>query len=169
MSTPEAADATVRIGLLLEAVESQRALAAAALAQLAQHTAGLDSVEREEIRATLAEELGALGEEGRRTAARLREATRAVQLRHLAWGVVVAVLSTGLPLALAAWLLPSRAEVAALRQTRAELSATVARLAAQGGRAQLRRCGSAARLCVRIDRAAPSYGEHGEFAVVQGY
>jgi hypothetical protein len=46
MSTPEAAvaDTTVRIGLLMEAVESQRALVSSALEQLQQHTAGLDAI-----------------------------------------------------------------------------------------------------------------------------
>jgi hypothetical protein len=33
----------------------------------------------------------------------------------------------------------------------------------------LRHCGDAQRLCVRVERAAPRYGEGGEYAIVQGY
>ena len=66
-------------------------------------------------------------------------------------------------------MLPSRAEIEGLRAARTELSASLARLAQQGGRMQLRRCGAAARLCVRIDRGAPLYGESADYAIVRGY
>jgi hypothetical protein len=34
---------------------------------------------------------------------------------------------------------------------------------------ELRRCGAAGRLCVRVDRKAGTFGEGGEFLVVKGY
>jgi hypothetical protein len=171
MSTPEAgvADTTVRIGLLMEAVESQRALVGQALEQLHEHTAGLDAVVRDEVRAVLVQELHALFEETQRTVGLLRSAGRATRGRQLAFGVIVSVLAAAIPLGLDAWVLPSRAEVEALRVARAELGTTLARLAQQGGRMQLRRCGAAARLCVRIDRGAPLYGESADYAIVKGY
>jgi hypothetical protein len=171
MSTPEAAvaDTTVRIGLLMEAVESQRALVSSALEQLQQHTAGLDAIVRDEMRAVLAQELHALFEETQRTVALLHSAGRAMRLRQLTFGSAAAALAAAIPLGLSAWMLPSRTEVEGLRAARAELSADLTRLAQQGGRLQLRRCGAAARLCVRIDRAAPVYGESADYAIVKGY
>ena len=171
MSTPEAAvaDTTVRIGLLMEAVESQRALVGHALEQLQEHAAGLDAVVRDEVRAVLTQELHALFEETQRTVALLRRAGRATRLRQLAFGAAVSALAAAIPLGLTAWMLPSRAEIEGLRAARTELSASLARLAQQGGRMQLRRCGAAARLCVRIDRGAPLYGESADYAIVRGY
>lgn len=171
MTTPETtvADTTVRIGLLMEAVESQRALVGHALEQLQEHTAGLDAVVRDEVRAVLMQELQALFEETQRTVALLRSAGRAPRLRQLAVGALLGVLAAAIPLGLAAWMLPSRAEVEGLRAARTELSASLARLAQQGGRMQLRRCGAAARLCVRIDRGASLYGESADYAIVKGY
>jgi hypothetical protein len=65
--------------------------------------------------------------------------------------------------------LPSPASIAALRAQQAELSQNVARLAQRGGKAEWRSCGDAARLCVRIDRSAPVYGDNADYYVVKGY
>jgi hypothetical protein len=171
MSTPEGAlpDSTVRIGLLLEAVEAQRALGSRQLQALQQLLEGLDEQVRAEIRLTLTEELRALSEEGQRTAAALRAAARALTLRQALSSALLASLCVGLPLLLCLKLLPSPSEVAALAAARTQLGAQVTRLAQQGGRTQLARCGAGARLCVRIDRTAPFYGEHADFAVLLGY
>ena len=67
------------------------------------------------------------------------------------------------------WILPSPTELAALRAKRAELASNVARLEQHGARIDLRRCGAAERLCVRIDRHAPAYGEAADYLVVRGY
>jgi hypothetical protein len=170
-ATKEAAleDVTVRIGLLMEAVESQRALASAALEQLRADLAGLDAVVRDQIRATLAEELHTLAAEGDRTVLSLRSAARAANLRLAVWTATVSTVAVAVPLGLSLWLLPTRADVAGLRSTRDELAANVVRLAQQGGRAQLRRCGATQRLCVRIDRSAPAYGEGADYLVIKGY
>jgi hypothetical protein len=64
--------------------------------------------------------------------------------------------------------LPSESEIASLRTRRDELSASVAALEKKGGRIDWRHCGEAARLCVRVDRKAPTYGETADFYVVAG-
>lgn len=162
-------DVTVRIGLLMEAVESQRTLVSAALQQLQQHSAGLDAVVRDEIRATLGEELRTLAQEGERAAQSLRCVGRAAHLRLTAWTCGITALAGAIPLALCWWLLPTRADVAALRATRDELAANVTHLTQQGGRVQLRRCGSAQRLCVRVERDGRTYGEGSDYVIVRGY
>jgi hypothetical protein len=162
-------DLTVRIGLLMEAVESQRALASTALEQLQGHLAGLDGVVRDQIRATLAEELHTLAAESDHAVRSLRSAARAANLRLAVWTGAVSTVAVAIPLGLCLWLLPTRADIAALRSTRDELAANVLRLAQQGARAQLRRCGSTQRLCVRIDRSAPAYGEGADYLIVKGY
>jgi len=162
-------DLTVKLGMLMEAAQAQQGLAANALEQLREHTAGLDAVVREEIRATLIEELQALEAESRRTAAALQTLQRAAGRRALLAGAAAAILLSALPLGGAWWLLPTRGELEALRATRAELAANIAQLSARGGRAQLRRCGAQQRLCVHIDRTAPRYGEAADYLVVQGY
>jgi hypothetical protein len=160
---------TVKAGLLLEAIEAQRAGTEAALERLQQHTAGLDVLVRDEIRATLIEELRALSDEGERVAQQLRALATAARLRFTLWGLAAAALSGVIPLGVALWVLPSRAEVARLSATRDTLAADLARLEAHGARAQLRRCGASLRLCVRVERSTPAYGEGADFLVVKGY
>lgn len=153
----------------MEAVEAQRVLAADTLERLQGHTAGLDAVVREEIRATLLEELAQVTDEGRRTAQQLRALARAAGMRLALWSLGSAVLSSAVPLTLTAGFLPTRAEVARLAAARDALEGNLARLSREGARAQLRRCGTAQRLCVRIDRSAPAYGDGGDFLVLKGY
>lgn len=57
---------------------------------------------------------------------------------------------------------PSPAEIAALR-------AEVANLEARGGKATLTVCGDKKRLCAEIDTKAPEYGERGQFRILKGY
>ena len=78
-------------------------------------------------------------------------------------------MTTALAVAVAWWVLPSRAELAVLRARRDEYAAAVAALERAGGRVDLRRCGDQQRLCVRVDRRAPVYGESGEFLIIHGY
>ena len=79
------------------------------------------------------------------------------------------VLASAIPLALAWWLLPSAAEIAALRASRDQLSADIARLRREGAAVDLKRCGPERRLCARVDRAAPRYGEAADYVVLKGY
>jgi Tfp pilus assembly protein PilN len=162
-------DLSMKVGLLMEAAESQQALAAAALERLREHAAAIDGIVREEIRSTLIEELAALEEDSRRAAQSLRALKQAASARLAAWSVGLTALSASIPFGAGWWLLPSRAEVATLRATRDELSTNIAQLTQQGGRVELRHCGAARRLCVHVDRGAPPYGEASDYLVVKGY
>jgi hypothetical protein len=159
----------MKIGLLLEAAQGQQAAAATALAQLREHTSGLDAIVREEIRHTLIEELAALTEESRRALYSLRRLQRLAGVRAAAYSAALGVLSALLPLAAAWWLLPSRGEITTLRAAHEQLTDSIARLTAQGAQAQLQHCGTSRRLCVRVDRSAPPYGAAGDYFVVKGY
>jgi hypothetical protein len=78
-------------------------------------------------------------------------------------------LCSAIPLCVACWVLPSRAQIAALRTKHDELAVKIAQLEERGGRMDLRHCGEGARLCVRVDRKAPMYGEQADYLVVRGY
>jgi hypothetical protein len=162
-------DLTMKLGLLMEAAQSQQALATTALNHLREHTGALDGVVREQIRHTVVEELQEVADDSRRAAHSLRALQRVASLRIAIWSLGIATLATGIPLGLAWWLLPTRADVAALRAARDQLNANIELLSARGGRAALRRCGSAQRLCVRVDRSAPAYGDAGDYFVIRGY
>ena len=162
-------DETLKLGLLMEAAQAQQTLAATSLDRLREHTAGIDAIVRQEIRATLLEELQALDEDSRKAAEALRRLQRTVNLRLVACSAVVLGVASLLPCSFAWWLLPTRAEIETLGAQRDELAANVARLSRQGGNLDLRHCGATQRLCVRIERSAPAYGAAGDFLVVKGY
>ena len=162
-------DATVKLGLLMESAQAHQSLAESQLEKLRTHTQDLDGVVRGEIRRTLIEELQMLTAETTRAARALQRIRRGATLRGVFWGLVPAVLCALVPIAVAHWTLPSAAELAALRARRDELSSNLAKLAQQGGRIDWRRCGEARRLCVRVDRKTPSYGEGADFFIIEGY
>ncbi len=160
---------TIKVGLLMEAAQAQQALAASALEKLDAHTRELDTVVRDEIRNTLVEELQLLGNESRRAAEALRSLGRSANLRVAFWSVGVTLLCTAIPLCATWWFLPSQSELATLRAKREELTSSLARLEQRGARMDLRHCGDSGRLCVRVDRKAPIYGEGGDYYVIKGY
>jgi hypothetical protein len=162
-------DLTMKVGLLMEAAQSQQSLASTALEHLREHTGSLDTIVRDEIRATLIEELQALSDDSRRAAECLERLQRAAGVRAATWSVGIVVCATAIPLLVVSEFLPSRSDIAALRLTRAQLESTIERLNARGGQATLRRCGVAQRLCVRVERSAPAYGEGGDYLVIKGY
>jgi hypothetical protein len=162
-------DSTVKVGLLLEAAEAQQASVGAAVEALRAQAAGLDGVVREEIRATLVEELKDLSEYSQLAAASLRALTRQANRRVAVLGVTVVLLASAIPLALSWWLLPRATEIASLRASREQLSADIARLRREGAAVDLKRCGQERRLCARVDRAAPRYGEAADYLVLKGY
>jgi hypothetical protein len=164
-----AEEETLKIGLFMEAAQAQQTLATTMLERLREHTAGIDAIVREVIRATLLEEIRALGEDSHRAADALRRLERTANVRLVAWGAAVLSLSALFPFGLAWWLTPTRADVEALIARRDELAIRIADLSRQGGNLELRRCGPKQRLCVRIDRGAPAYGASGDFLVVKGY
>ncbi len=162
-------DHTVKLGLLMEAAHSHQELVDGSLRQLQAHTRGLDEVVRDEIRRVMSAELAELMDEAANAAEAMRALGRAARLRAAIWSALAALVP-GVTVALILWWwLPSPAQIAALRSQRAELAIAVARLSGDGGRIDLRRCGDRSRLCVRIDRHAPAYGEQADYLVVQGY
>jgi hypothetical protein len=160
---------TIKVGLLMEAAQAQQALAASALEKLNAHTRELDTVVRDEIRNTLVEEVQLLGNESRRAAEALRSLGRSANVRVALWSVGLTLLCTAIPLCATWWFLPSQSELATLRAKREELTSSLARLEQRGARVDLRRCGDPGRLCVRVDRKAPSYGDSGDYFVIKGY
>lgn len=162
-------DDTFRLGLLMEAAQAQQTVATAALERLREHTAGLDAIVREEIRATIVEEMHALAEDSVRAAQALRSLRRAASWRLAGWNAAIVGLSALIPFGLAQWWLPDHAEVAALVARRDQLNANLRQLAGEGGQIEIRHCGRAQRLCVRIDGSAPPYGEAADFRILKGY
>lgn len=159
----------MKLGLLMEAAQAQQRLGQESLERLAAHTRDLDAIVREEIRRTVAEELGAVADESRRAVQALRRVRRAANLRVLAWTVSIAAVCSGVAIGEAWWILPSQREIASLRARREALIANIAQLKKRGGAVDIRRCGSRGRLCVRVDRHAPAYGAGADYLIVKGY
>ena len=162
-------DTTMKFGLLMESVQAHQKLAESHLEQLRAHTRDLDAVVRDEIRRTLIEELQSLWAECKQATQALQRIRRGATVRGGLWSIVIAILCTGIPMAIMRWALPSGSEITALRARHDELSASVAILEGRGGRIDWRRCGERTRLCVRVDRKAPTYGENADYFVVAGY
>jgi hypothetical protein len=166
-------DETMKFGLLMETAQTHQSLAEAAVERLHAHMRGLDAVVREQIRRTLIDELQALAVDVKNATQAMRALKRAASLRMALWGIgIVAlwcVISTAGVVATAKWLLPSRAEIAELHVRHEELVLAIMRLEQQGGRVDLRRCGDSGRLCVRVDRKAPVFGQKSDYLVVAGY
>ncbi len=153
----------------MEAAQQHQQQAQIAIERLTAMAQGLDQVVRQEIRSAFAEEFQTLGVASRHAAEALHSVRRAASVRLALWAIAVIAACSAIPAAIAWTVLPSRAEVAQARQERDELAATVARLREQGGAIDLRRCGSAGRLCVRVERSGPAYGTHADYLVVAGY
>lgn len=159
----------MKLGLLLESAHAHQTLAETVLEKLKAQVSELGSVARDEIRATMLEELNALGEDSRRATETLRRLRYVADLRVALWTLAMTALSCAVPMGITWWALPSRGEVAALSARRDALETAVARLKAEGGQVEWHRCGTAQRLCVRVDRKAGAFGEAGDFLVVKGY
>jgi hypothetical protein len=162
-------DEAMKFGLLLESVQVQQKSLEEHLASLKAHTRDLDGVVRDEIRRTLLEELQLLDAETGRAVLALQRMGRAANVRATLWGLALATLATVIPGAALWWITPSTSELGALRSQRAELTRNLKELEKQGARIEWRHCGDSARLCLRIDRAAPSFGPEADFYVVKGY
>jgi hypothetical protein len=162
-------DSSMKFGLLMESAQVHQKLAETQLEKLNAHVQDLDGVVRDEIRRTLVEELQMLSAESRRAALVLQGIRRNSLMRGTIWSIVLSVVCTGIPTAIVGWFIPTERQLAALRMRRDELAASVATLESRGGRIDWRRCGATARLCVRIDRSAPTFGENADYVVVAGY
>lgn len=162
-------DTTMKLGLLMEAAQAHQKAAESSLRKLRATANDLAATVRDEVRRVVIEEFQSLAADGKRASDALHEVRRAANVQILVWSVGITALCSAVPLALACWIIPSRAEISALRAKRDELAGQIASLEERGGRIELRRCGVGARLCVRVDRKAPTYGEQSDFLVVRGY
>jgi hypothetical protein len=161
-------DTTMKLGLLMEAAQAHQKAAESSLKRLKATTSDLAGVVREEVQRVVTEGLHSLESDSKRTCEALRAVRRAANMRVLTWSIAIALLSSAIPFGLAWWLIPSQSDIAALRAKHAELAAKIANLEQEGGRMDLRRCGGG-RLCVRVDRKAPMYGEQSDYLIVRGY
>jgi hypothetical protein len=162
-------DATMKFGLLMESAQAHQKLAESQLDKLRTHTQDLDGVVRDEIRRTLVEELQMLTAETARATRALQEVGRGAGAHRALWSFMFALIGVLVPFGVARWILPSAAEVSTLRARRDELSLNISKLEQLGGRIDWRHCGETRRLCVRVDRKAPTYGEKGDYYVIDGY
>jgi len=160
---------TMQLGLLMEAAQTHQKSAESILRKLKATTNDLATIVRDEVRNAIVSEIQSLEADSKRASTALREVQRAASVRVLIWSVGITTLCSAIPLLLTCWMIPSRGEIAALRARHDELATKIASLEEQGGRIDLRRCGAGARLCVRVDRKAPTYGEQSDYLVVRGY
>ena len=162
-------ETAMKIGLLMEAAHAHHKAAETSLKKLKATTNDLNGIVRDEVRRVVTEEFQSLATDSKRASDALHEVQRAANVRALIWSIGMTALCSAIPLLLSCWIIPSRAEIAALRTKHDELATKIASLEERGGRIDLRRCGDGARLCVRVDRKAPTYGEQSDYLVVRGY
>jgi hypothetical protein len=157
-----------KIGLLIETAEASQQLSSALLERLQQQVQSLDAIVRQEIRRTLIQELREVHTQSQRAVDALRRLEHASRRRTALWTVGLLACSTALPLAIAAWWLPSPTEITNLTAQRADLLANLEVLKQHGARADLRTCGDH-HLCVRVDLQQARYGEKSDYFVLHGY
>ena len=152
---------SVKLGLLIEAAHTHQKLAEAAIANL-------EVAVRDQVRRTLMDGLRTLHQETEAAVEALQRAKRAanVRLTFLPFGLTA--IATAIAIFVAWCILPTPAEVAALRSQREELASNIESLNQRGGRVDLRRCGPG-RLCVRVDLHASRYGDSSDYLVIKGY
>jgi hypothetical protein len=151
------------LGRVLETVHAQQSQIHGMLATLDTRSRDLDSTMGEAVQRAFMDAAGL------RAAEKLSQIHRATGMRFALWSFGIVSVCSLVPTVLTWMLMPSRAQVTQARQSLDQLSAGIARLSREGGRIDLRHCGEANRLCVRVDRKAPFYGENADYAVVKGY
>ncbi len=155
--------APVELGRILETVHAQQSQLYDMLASLETRSRDLDASVGEAVQRALTQPAGL------RATEKLVQVQRASAVRLARWSFGV-VSGCALVPALLSWMLmPSRTQLLQARQSYEQLLAGVAQLSREGGRIELRHCGAAGRLCVRVDRKSPFYGESGDFMVLRGY
>ena len=159
----------MKIGLLMESAQAHQKLVEQSLTSLRSHTQDLDAVVRDAIARTLTREIQEMTAECNRASHALRDMKRAAGLRFFLWNIGVVLVCTLVPVVMVNFMLPSATEIDALRERRDSLAMNVARLERVAGKAQWRECGDIPRLCIRVDRKAPVFGEQSDYFVVKGY
>jgi hypothetical protein len=161
-------EGSVKLGLLMETAQSHQKTVEGLFEKLKQHTQGLDAVVRDQMRHVLVEELKAVQVETQGAVTALHSLKRAANARVTFWTLGVTAIALGVALFVAWWVLPTPAEIVALRAERDALASNIAVLNQRGARADVRRCGTG-HLCVRVDLKAPRYGESSDYLVIKGY
>ena len=159
---------SVKIGLLIEAAQTHQKLAEAAIEKLSEHAQGLAAMMRDQIRSAVADEMKVVQAETQGAVEALRRVKRAANARVTLWTIGLTAIAVAVALFVTWWVLPTPAEITALRTERDELASNIAILNQHGARADVRRCGTG-RLCVRVDLKAPRYGESSDYLVLRGY
>jgi hypothetical protein len=162
-SDSSAATGPVDLGHVLESVHAQQSQIHGLLATLDTRSSDLHSALGDAVQRAFMEAAGV------RATEKLSQLHRATGMRFALWSFGIVSACSLVPTILTWTLMPSRAQLLQARQSLDQLSIGIARLTGEGGRIDLRHCGQADRLCVRIDRKAPFYGENSDFAVLKGY
>lgn len=157
----------VKLGLLIEAAQAHQKLAEAAIEKLSEHAEGLGAAMRDQVRSAVSEELKIIQAETQGAVEALQRVKRAANVRVTLWTIGLTAMAAAVALTVTWWVLPTPAEITALRTERDELASNIAILNQHGARADLRRCGTG-RLCVRVDLKGPRYGESSDYLVVKG-
>ena len=158
----------VKLGLLVEAAQAHQKLAEAAVEKLNERAKGLEAVVKDQVRRALADGLVGLHAETKAAVEALQAVKRAANVRVALWTLGVTAAAAGIALIVAWWVLPTPAEIIALRTERDELASNIASLNQRGARADVRRCGTG-QLCVRVDLKAPRYGDSSDYLVIKSY
>jgi hypothetical protein len=155
--------APTELGRVLETVHAQHSQLHGMLATLDTRSRDFDSAMGEAVQRAFMDAAGL------RAAEKLSQIHRATGMRFALWSFGIVSACSLVPTVLTWMLMPSRPQLTQARQSLDQLSAGIARLSREGGRIDLRHCGEANRLCVRVDRKAPFYGESADYAVIKGY
>jgi hypothetical protein len=153
----------VDLSRVLETVHAQQSQLHGMLATLDTRSRDLDSTLDEAVQRAF------MAAAGVRAAEKLSQIHRATGVRFALWSFAVVSACSLVPTVLTWMLMPSRAQMIQARQSLDQLTAGIARLSREGGRIDLHHCGEANRLCVRVDRKAPFYGDNSDYAVLKGY
>lgn len=159
---------SVKLGLLIEAAQTHQKLAEAAIEKLNNQTQGLEAVVRDQIQHALTDGLKSLHVATKDAVEAMQRVKRAANARVTLWTLCLTAISTGVALFVSWWVMPTPAEIAALRTERDELAGNVSALNDRGARADVRQCGTG-HLCVRVDLKAPRYGDGSDYLVIKGY
>jgi hypothetical protein len=159
---------SVKLGLLIEASQTQQKFAEAAIETLNKQTQGVEALVRDQIQHALADGLKSLHVETKGAVEALQRVKRTANARTALWALGVTGAAASIALFVGWWVLPTSTEIAALRNERDELVSNIAILNQRGARADLRRCGTG-HLCVRVDLRAPRYGESSDYLIIKGY
>ncbi|HEX9473153.1 MAG TPA: hypothetical protein VF931_03110, partial [Steroidobacteraceae bacterium] len=108
----------MKMGLLMETAQAQQRLAESSLRKLKVHASELAVIVSDEVRRVLAGELQTLASDTRAAGDALRALRRGVGWRLGLLTLALSATCTTLALAVAWWILPSRAEMSVLRVRR---------------------------------------------------